>query len=138
MSEKITDADRALAAEHGLDVQAMPEPTGARSSHDLVIEDMERRKGFGLVKYGTLLQHDSGRNHLLDAYEEVLDLAVYLRSQIEHERALAGTELASATTDLYVARADPLRLLFGPRLIDNAETRVRRAAARLRFWRPSQ
>ncbi|QFP97694.1 hypothetical protein KNU79_gp06 [Gordonia phage NadineRae] len=63
--------------------QPAPEPSDAPSAHDLVIEDMARRKEFGLAKYGTPLQHDNGRDHLVDAYEEVLDLAVYLRNEIE-------------------------------------------------------
>jgi hypothetical protein len=60
--------------------------TGAPSAHDLVIKDMEDRKAFGLQKYGTLLQHDNGRDHLVDAYQEVLDLAVYLRNEIERRK----------------------------------------------------
>ncbi|QGH79249.1 hypothetical protein KNU78_gp06 [Gordonia phage Sukkupi] len=70
--------------------QPAPEPSDAPSAHDLVIGDMARRKEFGLAKYGTPLQHDNGRDHLVDAYKEVLDLAVYLRNEIEarHERGL--------------------------------------------------
>lgn len=65
-----------------------PEPKKVEgpSMHDLVIEDMARRKEFGLVKYGTILQAGNGRNALQDAYEEVLDLAVYLRQRIAEDR----------------------------------------------------
>lgn len=46
---------------------------------DLVISDMHGRDALGLRKYGrALLPHD-GRDTLQDAYEEALDLAVYLR-----------------------------------------------------------
>jgi hypothetical protein len=55
---------------------------GSPSMHDLVIADMEARKQFGLKKYGTILQANNGRNALKDAYEEVLDLAVYLRQRL--------------------------------------------------------
>lgn len=64
-------------------VEPAPTPTGGASMHDLVIEDMAKRKEFGLAKYGTLLQAGNGRDALMDAYEEVLDLAVYLRQAIE-------------------------------------------------------
>ena len=56
------------------------------SIHDLVIRDMESRKAFGLAKYGTILQAGNGRKALKDAYEEVLDLAVYLRQALEEQR----------------------------------------------------
>lgn len=56
-----------------------PEHNDGPSMHDLVIKDMEARKAFGLSKYGTILQAFNGRHALKDAYEELLDLLVYLR-----------------------------------------------------------
>lgn len=52
---------------------------------DLVIADMRERDATGLAKYGTRLQPHNGRNSLRDAYQEVLDLAVYLRQRIYEE-----------------------------------------------------
>jgi len=50
-----------------------------RAIWDLVIEDMRERDRVGTERYGKpLLAHD-GRDTLRDAYEEALDLAVYLR-----------------------------------------------------------
>lgn len=49
---------------------------------DLVIADVEERKQFGIRKYGVALQAGNGRRMDRDAYEEVLDLAVYLRGLI--------------------------------------------------------
>ena len=66
-----------------------PIPNDSPSIHDLVIRDMEDRKTMGLKKYGTILQAHNGRNPLIDAYQEALDLAVYLRQEIEernHDR----------------------------------------------------
>lgn len=63
--------------------QQAPTATHGPSMHDLVMADLDRRKAFGLLKYGTLLQAGNGRDALKDAYEEVLDLAVYLRQAIE-------------------------------------------------------
>lgn len=49
---------------------------------DLVIGDMRQRDEMGRAKYGTPLQPFNGRNAAVDAYQEVLDLAVYLRQLI--------------------------------------------------------
>jgi len=49
---------------------------------DLVIQDMKDRDKDGFQKYGVHLQPENGRNSLIDAYQEVLDLAVYLRQRI--------------------------------------------------------
>jgi hypothetical protein len=43
---------------------------------------MFQRNEFGKSKYGVALQANNGRNALKDAYEEVLDLAVYLKQRI--------------------------------------------------------
>jgi len=67
-----------------------PIPTDGPSMHDLVIKDLDERKKFGLEKYDTILQAHNGRDPLMDAYQEVLDQAVYLRQAIierEHDRA---------------------------------------------------
>ena len=48
----------------------------------LVIKDMNLRNEFGRKKYGTPLQPFNGRDVLKDAYEEALDLTVYLRQAI--------------------------------------------------------
>lgn len=66
---------------------SIPEPSPVAndrpSIHDLVIADIQDRKQFGLEKYGTLLQAGNGRRGLVDAYQEILDLVVYLRQYIE-------------------------------------------------------
>lgn len=48
---------------------------------------MKNRDQMGRKKYGTPLQPNNGRDALQDAYEEALDLAVYLRQAI-YERNL--------------------------------------------------
>ena len=48
----------------------------------LVMTDMQERDSLGIRKYGTRLQPFNGRNALVDAYQEALDLAVYLRQAI--------------------------------------------------------
>jgi hypothetical protein len=54
----------------------------------LVLEDMAARRDFGLAKYGQPVQVGCGRDALIDAYQEVLDLAVYLRKEIEARKRI--------------------------------------------------
>ena len=49
----------------------------------LVIKDLKSRDIIGTKKYGTPLQSHNGRDSLIDAYHEILDLCMYLRQQIE-------------------------------------------------------
>lgn len=65
--------------------QQLPVPNNRTSCQDLVIADLENRKTLGLKKYGTLLQPFNGRSFLLDAYQEALDLTVYLRGLLEEQ-----------------------------------------------------
>jgi hypothetical protein len=62
-----------------------PEPihTDEKPVWEMVIEDMKQRDNLGRQRYGTPLQVSNGRDALRDAYEEALDLAVYLRQEIE-------------------------------------------------------
>lgn len=68
--------------------QPAPVPNDRPAVWDLVIEDMRARDALGRARYGTRLQAGNGRDALRDAYEEALDLAVYLRQAIE-ERCIA-------------------------------------------------
>lgn len=49
---------------------------------DQVIADIEERKQVGIKRYGTPLQAHNGRDALQDAYEEALDLCMYLKQMI--------------------------------------------------------
>ena len=70
-----------------------PQPAPLHASGDVwseVIADLpeghilrplcEARRLFGIEKYGTPVQRANGRNHLVDALQEALDLMVYLRA----------------------------------------------------------
>jgi hypothetical protein len=66
-----------------------PQPPPVHAEGDvwlLVIEDMKRRREFGISKYGVPLQVNNNRKHLIDAYQEALDLCVYLRQEIEKRK----------------------------------------------------
>lgn len=63
--------------------QKPPTKNDSRPIWELVIEDMQERDQAGRGRYGTPLQAHNGRDALVDAYQEALDLAVYLRQAIE-------------------------------------------------------
>lgn len=63
--------------------QPPPKPNDNASVWDLVIADMAERDRVGRERYGTPLQPHNGRDALIDAYQEALDLVVYLRQAIE-------------------------------------------------------
>lgn len=66
--------------------EAPPVPNDSRPIWELVIEDMRQRDEAGRAKYGTPLQANNGRDALIDAYQEALDLCVYLRQAIEERK----------------------------------------------------
>jgi hypothetical protein len=68
-------------------VRKQPEPKpGSGDMWACVIGDMHARRVLGIERYGTVLQANNGRDVLMDAYHEALDLAVYLRQAIEERR----------------------------------------------------
>lgn len=67
--------------------QPAPKPNGNKPVWDMVISDMIKRNQLGEAKYGTPLQVFNGRDALRDAYEEALDLCVYLRQAISERDA---------------------------------------------------
>lgn len=71
--------------------QPPPVPNTGRPIWDLVVEDMQERDRVGRQRYGTPLQTGNGRDMLIDAYQEALDLVVYLRGEIEERRIREGS-----------------------------------------------
>jgi len=65
-----------------MNTQPQPIPTNERHTVDAVRDDLETRKQMGIKKYGVALQPSNGRDSLQDAYEEALDLCVYLKNEI--------------------------------------------------------
>lgn len=65
---------------------AMNEPDpkpGKTDIGDLVINDIKARIELSKVKYGTVLQSYNGRDALMDAYQEAIDLCMYLKQAME-------------------------------------------------------
>ena len=57
---------------------------------DVVLADIRERAEAGRMKYGTYLETDNGRDPLWDAYQEALDLVMYLRQALlERENHVA-------------------------------------------------
>lgn len=86
--------------------QPAPIPNDQPSIWQLVMEDMRAREKHGVEKYKTVLQINDGRDHLIDAYQELLDLVVYLRQEIEqrkHDAQVAGQWAESQASRLTTA-----------------------------------
>ena len=65
--------------------QSKPKGTGVEIA-PLVITDIEKRMKLGEATYGERLKAHNGRNAIQDAYEEALDLAIYLRQVLEETK----------------------------------------------------
>lgn len=62
---------------------AQPAPTGEGTPiTPLVVADIQARSAAGEKKYGTVLRASNGRDALMDAYQEALDLCQYLRQAL--------------------------------------------------------
>ena len=72
MSVVSDEAVRQQCAPHGEDVDIT----------ELLIHDLKSRSEMGKEKYGEVLKPFNGRDALIDAYQEVLDLAVYFKQLI--------------------------------------------------------
>lgn len=60
-----------------------PAPKGEGDSVTVaVMKDLATRREAGTKKYGTELLTNNGRNALVDAYQEALDLVMYLKQQL--------------------------------------------------------
>lgn len=78
----------------------------------LVRADLEAREKLGIERYGTALRAHNGRDALLDAYEEALDMASYLKQALVERgpfvpahvsRVGRATDGAMAALDVHAA-----------------------------------
>ena len=75
--------------------QPAPQPSEHPAVWSLVMIDMAKRDVAGVEKYGTRLKPFNGRDALIDAYQECLDQAVYLRQaiyEIDHSTQETGNK----------------------------------------------
>lgn len=61
--------------------EPLPQP-GKQEVADLVLADIQARVDAGFQKYGTKFMTHNGRDPLWDAYQEAIDLVMYLRQAI--------------------------------------------------------
>ena len=69
---------------------ATPQPpphSGKVTVIDYVLADMTERAAMGVIKHGVPLQTHNGRDALWDAYQEAMDLCMYLRQAILEREA---------------------------------------------------
>jgi hypothetical protein len=90
-----------------------PIPNDSPAIADLVIADMLDRKAAGIAKYGVALQAGNGRRPLIDAYQEALDLTVYLRQAIA-EGYIPRADYDEIAAELSQARDACVRATEGP------------------------
>lgn len=69
--------------------QPLPVVNGSQDIQSMVLADIVARRQVGIERYGTALQAGNGRDMLRDAYEEALDLAIYLRGCIAERDKVA-------------------------------------------------
>ena len=63
-----------------------PMPTGeGERVIDRGVLDLKARDIVGKIKYGTSLKTNNGRNSLMDAYQESLDMCMYLKQRLMEE-----------------------------------------------------
>lgn len=101
--------------------QPPPIPNDKPATWDLVVTDMRARDAVGRERYGTPLQPGNGRNSLRDAYEEALDLCVYLRNALE-EQASPST-LPGSPGERWVAPGGKVWKWVGPHFVDETGLR---------------
>lgn len=77
--------------------QPLPVPNEHPDIQSQVIADIEARRELGIQRYGSALQPHNGRDALRDAYEEALDLAMYLKQAIVERDLTSARDGQEAT-----------------------------------------
>lgn len=76
-------------------LKIQPDPIDSEMSRVVILkvmQDLENQAEKGLIHYGTVLKTHNGRDALQDAYEEALDLAMYLAQAIMERDDNIGTQ----------------------------------------------
>lgn len=82
-----------------------PTPNDNLPVWEQVIADMHERHQIGIKRYKTPLQAFNGRNALVDAYQEALDLSVYLKQRIIEDT----TQKSPVIVDYLISFCDYLK-----------------------------
>ena len=78
--------------------QPLPKANRGPSIHKMVIADIEARMELGISRYGVALQAHNGRDVLQDIYEEILDAAVYIKTEMV-QRSMSKEEYEALDDD---------------------------------------
>ena len=91
-----------IVAHHKSHNDKEPPPTqGKVDVTTEVIKDLEERAEIGAKKYGTRLQSHNGRRGIVDAYQEALDLCVYLKQELIERYDNSFSEMKSEPVSLW-------------------------------------
>jgi hypothetical protein len=93
MSDKVSTGPATEFTGPGSMQQGPPEQGDGPEVYQLVIEDMLERAEFGARKYGHALRATADIDPLVNAYQESLDLCIYLRHAI-YQRDNVGEKKA--------------------------------------------
>ena len=93
--------------------QNPPLPNNSQPIWEQVIQDMKSRDELGRLRYGVPLQSFNTRNAIQDAFEEALDLVVYLKQYSIERDALVTTlkEYAEIDKELSYTNSPAIQLL---------------------------
>ena len=72
-----------------------PEPPPVKGKKEVLpelIKDLQKREKVGIKKYGTKLMTDNGRDPMIDAYQELCDLCVYLKQFLMERETIKERE----------------------------------------------
>lgn len=70
----------------GVEHQPVPVSNNNPPVVDLVVEDLQKRKRLGLLRYKKFLQANNGRDTLQDLYEELQDAVIYIKGVLEERK----------------------------------------------------
>lgn len=102
--------------------QNLPKHSDGPDITNLVRHDLELRAKKGVETYGERLKPHNGRNALIDAYQEALDLGVYLKQRLveeetflrEIDKAIVSAEQNGAVEISGLIKAKEIyRVIFG-------------------------
>lgn len=98
--------------------QPLPKP-GKLPVQQILIHAIEERREHGIRKYGRALETDNGRDALKDAWEESMDLLLYLtQMRLERGDHIEGMERLAGSPDggyPHGSQEDPEGLVYGLR-----------------------
>ena len=100
----------------------------------LVVKDMLERNEEGAVKYNRYLQTDCPDNLLQHAYEEALDLAVYLKTELEKQKQEAEKLIEIEKVNNELKRLQQMKSILDKdfKYVSSSKTNIQKTFDRIR------